>query len=564
MNFFNSPNDLQWSSTLEPIHRSHTQTFIAEIIDAKGDGNTNDAVMQEWSIRLIGWGTEIYNCRAMTSSAGYNGTGEYAAYKKGDAVIVQAREGQMDDLMIIGAIRLNGDKNKLNDEGKAQKYGEMPTGPSNQPAPANQVSVHPMRMTKLDANTKIHGSNNLVDVYLDPAISTSLEDQQNKQPIPGVIESTNKEGVYTLYAHGGIVNYTDGNLVFVSGGSKENTCTKFLKQAQRHANISGQLTRMGIFQPGNSTDNLLAGLDEDLNELLEDADTPITDEDSIDISDGIQVVDPATGQPIQLWDEIPPLPSERANRPTGSNEEELTEEPIEKDDTLSLNNRAKQHKRLSKLALEQAEECNRRGGSFQQQSNLMTQANGNDFNQGGVLENNASSPEPNQAIGSVAANNYSSRNAGNPKPPIIKANAHPRNYKPNSINRPTKIFLHHTNETIQRTIELFQSPTTIASAHYTVARDGKVYQHVPDNKVAYHVGSANNNSIGIEHVATSTERGLTPAQEASSIALIKYLVDAYNISKSKIAGHRTVSKTLCPSFIWPLETDLRSWVEQKI
>jgi len=37
-----------------------------------------------------------------------------------------------------------------------------------------------------------------------------------------------------------------------------------------------------------------------------------------------------------------------------------------------------------------------------------------------------------------------------------------------------------------------------ASSHYTINRDGKVYQHVGEERVAWHAGRVNRKSIGIE------------------------------------------------------------------
>lgn len=38
----------------------------------------------------------------------------------------------------------------------------------------------------------------------------------------------------------------------------------------------------------------------------------------------------------------------------------------------------------------------------------------------------------------------------------------------------------------------------ISAAHYTIDRDGEIFQHIGEERVAYHAGAANNDSIGIE------------------------------------------------------------------
>ena len=589
---FNTPNDMQWRSQLDGLHYKDTKTYIAQIIDAEGDGNYNDALSQEWSVKLVGWDTELYKCRAMVPLGGYNGQGEYRNYKKGDVVIVVAREGQMEEMMIMGSVRLNGEQQKLEEDGQALKYGEMVTGASGQLTPANQVSMHPTRVTKMDGETKIHGSNNLTEIFTDPALGETLESRQAAQPLPGVVESVNKEGVYSIYAHGGIVQYPDGNLVFVSNGSKENKCTKFLKQAQRHAAIAAQLEALSILSIQN-IDTVLDAIDGgeySFSELpgLETGvigDANVFGDGEFSISSATPILSPLTARPVEI--ETPEnednVPVERAQgRPLADADLEIPGEQRQENAKEGLETRnplyrAKKHKELAKLAQQIAEDCNRNSSAYHQQANLMANTVGNHFGNGGAVPTaNIPDIQPSQFFGNTNASNYSSRNAGVPKPPIISEPADPtENYDSQQTlgeHLPIKrIFLHNTNAPLQQTINTFKDPKSEVSAHYTVARDGKVYQHVPDNRRAYHSGKlGNGNSIGIEFVATSVVEGLpidqrlTPPQKESGIQLIKYLVDVYEVDKSKIAGHRTVYDTKCPGLIWPTEQNLRDWVNANI
>lgn len=584
---------MQWRSQLDGLHHENTKTYIAQIIDAEGDANWNDTYSQEWSVKLLGWDTEIYKCRAMVPFGGYNGQGEYRNYKKGDVVIVIAREGQMEEMMIIGSIRLNGEQQKLEEDGQGLKYGEMVTGSQGQLAPANQVSMHPTRLTKMDSDIKIHGSNNLTEVFTDPALGETLESRQAAQPLPGVVESVNKEGVYSLYAHGGIVQYTDGNLIFVSNGSKENKCTKFLKQAQRHLAIAAQLEALSILRVQN-IDTVLDALDggEYSFSELPGLETGVigdsnTFEGEFSISAGTPIFSPLTAKPAERPTDTNEdnISAEQAqSRPPSSAEdmipaEEVIDSPPEKQGIEVRNPlyRAKKHKELAKLAQEIAEACNRNSSAFHQQANLMANTVGNHFGNGGAATN-ATIPDiqPSQFFGNTDPNNYSSRNAGVPKPPVISEPADPtENYDSQQRLGPhlpiKRIFLHNTAASLQQTIATFKDPTSDVSAHYTVARDGKIYQHVPDNRRAYHSGElGNGNSIGIEFVAEKSverlplDQRLTPPQEEAGIKLIKYLVDVYEVDKSKIAGHRTVYNTKCPGLIWPTEQNLRDWVNKNI
>jgi N-acetylmuramoyl-L-alanine amidase len=88
---------------------------------------------------------------------------------------------------------------------------------------------------------------------------------------------------------------------------------------------------------------------------------------------------------------------------------------------------------------------------------------------------------------------------------------------------------------------------------------------VKDEDRAWHCGSFNSDSIGIEHVAESGDK-LTSEQEASSVALIKYLMKKHSVAKNKILGHRWApdNNTDCPGDLWPDIASLEQWVRAKL
>jgi N-acetyl-anhydromuramyl-L-alanine amidase AmpD len=132
-----------------------------------------------------------------------------------------------------------------------------------------------------------------------------------------------------------------------------------------------------------------------------------------------------------------------------------------------------------------------------------------------------------------------------------------------------RIVIHITdgNANINSTIGWFQNPnqtdgkgkTIRASAHYVVGQDGEVVQMVHHNDIAYHATSANNDSIGIEHVARVARKipGMdpTPIQYENSAALVRWLCEQYNIpmDRTHIIGHAQAAKTThqdCPNAVW--------------
>jgi V8-like Glu-specific endopeptidase len=94
------------------------------------------------------------------------------------------------------------------------------------------------------------------------------------------------------------------------------------------------------------------------------------------------------------------------------------------------------------------------------------------------------------------------------------------------------------------------------SAHYVVGQDGEVVQMVLHKDVAWHAGSANGDSIGIEHVANT--RGLLPseAEYKASAALVVWLCNQFGLpaDRTHILGHAEADpKTghkACPNGAW--------------
>ena len=121
-----------------------------------------------------------------------------------------------------------------------------------------------------------------------------------------------------------------------------------------------------------------------------------------------------------------------------------------------------------------------------------------------------------------------------------------------------KIVIHITDgrANINGPISWFKNPTANVSAHYVIGQDGEIVQMVAHNDVAWHAGSANGTSIGIEHVANTHGLNPTAAQMCASAALVTWLCDQYGIpaDRTHILGHadadtRTTHRA-CPNAVW--------------
>ena len=126
-------------------------------------------------------------------------------------------------------------------------------------------------------------------------------------------------------------------------------------------------------------------------------------------------------------------------------------------------------------------------------------------------------------------------------------------FKVNNIEiTPTIIVLHWTadmsfNKSFNRLKPqiLFSDRKDIAkasalnvSAHFLVARDGKIYRLMPETYMARHVIGLNYSSIGVENVGGegNKKEDLTEAQVEANIKLIRYLKAKYP-TITKLIGH---------------------------
>lgn len=109
------------------------------------------------------------------------------------------------------------------------------------------------------------------------------------------------------------------------------------------------------------------------------------------------------------------------------------------------------------------------------------------------------------------------------------------------------IIIHYdASASAEGAISWMLSPKSKVSAHLSLSREGKFFQLVKFNQVAYHAGKSsykdrvglNSYSIGIELQNTGTQQ-YTPIQMEQLVAVCKALKEAYPIKD--ITGHSTIA-----------------------
>lgn len=158
------------------------------------------------------------------------------------------------------------------------------------------------------------------------------------------------------------------------------------------------------------------------------------------------------------------------------------------------------------------------------------------------------------------------------KPEIKQFIASPNHSSRNGA-RIDKIVVHCTESSLESTLEEFQKPHgRQVSAHYVIDTNGDIYQMVPDSERANHCRGANESSIGIEHVAGERDP-LTEKQAASSAALIRWLIEQYDIPRSSVFGHdftpgyNLPGGTSCPDKLFGpkhAQSTVAEWVEENV
>lgn len=156
------------------------------------------------------------------------------------------------------------------------------------------------------------------------------------------------------------------------------------------------------------------------------------------------------------------------------------------------------------------------------------------------------------------------------KKPKIKAFIESPNYSSRNGIPIRRIIMHYTTSNkVDSSINWFKNPDAQVSAHYTVDKNGDIYQMVRDSDKAWHAKYENSDSIGIEFVALPGDR-LTPEQEKAGVNLIKWLMTEYKIPKEQVTGHRFTphnrTRTDCPHSLFGerTETALRAWVDRNL
>ena len=103
----------------------------------------------------------------------------------------------------------------------------------------------------------------------------------------------------------------------------------------------------------------------------------------------------------------------------------------------------------------------------------------------------------------------------------------------------------------------------LSSAHYVVARDGRIARLVEDKDKAWHAGDRNGWTIGIEIESSKSTPGVTPVQLDRLNELVRFLMHKYDVVIGDLMPHWPVPNTSCPGVAFP-ENTFNMWKKKFI
>ena len=151
--------------------------------------------------------------------------------------------------------------------------------------------------------------------------------------------------------------------------------------------------------------------------------------------------------------------------------------------------------------------------------------------------------------------------------------AHTSNYTKGRKQPIQYIVVHYTannGDTAQGNGTYFSQPNRNASAHYFVD-ESTVIQSVKDTDTAWHCGAKsyrhekcrNDNSIGVEMCSEKDSNGqyyINEQTQNTAIAVVKRLMEKYNVPLENVIRHYDVTGKLCPE---PFVRNQVQWLDFK-
>jgi N-acetylmuramoyl-L-alanine amidase len=200
-------------------------------------------IRMEYKVKLVDYPEQpIIVCKRLMPQASFDGVGQYYPLEDGDPVIILAKEGNLEDGLIIGSPYLPGSYEEYAVKGKILDPTNL-IPQSVDPYRANQPSIHPDRIAEPDAFFWVIGGKKTNDTFNDPSFYYTKESKAANRPQPVSIEVRNKHGDYAIWCNGDHITYTDKDVIVVSNADGKTACQRHQETASYYMGIAKTLKR---------------------------------------------------------------------------------------------------------------------------------------------------------------------------------------------------------------------------------------------------------------------------------------------------------------------------------
>ncbi len=226
--YITNPNDsYTWRHGFKQVYQEHTEIKFGRIVNV----SRKNHIGMNYQVKLFdAGGLVLENCKLASQESSFNGVGIAQPLNEGTPVVIACKNGMLQDAIIIGCFSTEGIYKDFYQKGDLQKPGQTQNG-----AEFNQPLGHPNRITQEDSYFHTIGGKTLKDAYDSPEYHADPAEKLAARPIPSSIQMKNQGGDTVQYTMGANILYSDGNIITVSAGDREEKSTKLLRFAAMHA-----------------------------------------------------------------------------------------------------------------------------------------------------------------------------------------------------------------------------------------------------------------------------------------------------------------------------------------
>lgn len=461
-NIRNNNDKWTWAHGYQKVYQEHNQVKYGRITNVRRKNH----LALTYDVTLFDTGELIVQgCKVSTSESGFNGVGSFRPLNEGTPVIVAFKNGILQDGIIIGCFNAEGLYKDYYEEGKLQKPGEV----TKDGGEFNQTLGHPNRITQEDSYFDVMGGKTRLSPYDSPEYHALTEDRIKSYPMPSSIGMKNQGGDLVNYTLGANVTYSDGNIIAISAGDREEKSSKLLRFSTMHSQRATLIKGVTFKTTSTAEVEGSAGEASTLNLRSSPSDFSLID------SEGLSFTGVSSTAVTKEIDSIIPLVQKNSTSSSG--------------DAINDEYRAAQEAKLAELYAQASKSQNQLTAARQTEAKSIEDEFGNELGTSTDPKQTAPSYSPKQDKATANSNNYGERSD--------------KDVNGNTVSNELVVVLHETVGSADSALASFNNPNSEASYHALIRRDGSVVYTVPPEKRAYGAANSDFNGESVRMSATA-------------------------------------------------------------